>query len=246
MFKFSNFGGAMKFLVLVLTIGMLSLPAFADGVSVMPVEMAAGFETANGKLVIAGEQVVFLDETSPEFSFWIARDQVESVTDSSGTLVVTLKEPIRDRQGQRTRLAFRYAPGTTPQAMMAWFDNQARTSTSSASVATTPGAGTAATSVGKADMSYEVRHKRLFGDTNGKLVVTDQLIRYECTDKIEDSRNWALRQVKEVKLKNPYELQIIPFTGDKYEFVVKGTPITGDDFKQITDRIVEARTQSSR
>ncbi len=231
----------MKNLILCMSILVLAaLPVAADGVDVLPVEMASGFETSTGKLVIAGNQLVFLDDSSPQYSFVVTRNQVGDLRETNGTLVIVLTEPIRDRQGQKTSLSFRYGVGTSPQSAIDWFNSSASRASSAPQ---TPMATRAAQS---GDMMYDVRHKRMFGDTNGKLTMTDSLISYESTDKIEDSRNWSLREVKEVKLKNPYELQIIPFTGDKYDFVVKGTPITGDDFKAITDRVVNARVQSSR
>lgn len=231
----------MKNLILCISLLVLAaLPVAAGDVDILPVEMASGFETSAGKLIVAGSQLVFLDDSSPQYSFFMSRSQVQELREDNGTLVFVLKEPIRDRQGQRTSLAFRYSAGASPQPVMAWFNASEGTMSSAAS------GSMAGAALREGNMMYDVRHKRLFGDTNGKLVVSDTLIRYESTDKIEDSRNWALREVKEVKLSNPYEIQIIPFTGDKYEFVVKGTPITGDDFRTITDRVVGARNQTHR
>ena len=90
-------------------------------------------------------------------------------------------------------------------------------------------------------MSYEARHKHRFGGgCRGRLIVTNDRFAYESIDKIEDSRQWDLADIKELKLRNPYSMEIKPFAGAEYEMELQRSMDTGE-FNVLVDRVTKAR-----
>ncbi len=55
------------------------------------------------------------------------------------------------------------------------------------------------------------------------------------------SRRWQLKDIKEIKLKNPYEIEIDPFIGGKYTLRLDGKGMDNSEFKTIVDRVTAAR-----
>lgn len=73
------------------------------------------------------------------------------------------------------------------------------------------------------------------------MITNDQVI-FDSTDNISDSRRWAFRDIKELKLKNPYELEIEPFDGGKYSLELVGQGMSSDQYRTLVDRVTRART----
>ena len=83
-------------------------------------DLAIPFGTVSGKIIVAGEHLVFIDEQKPELSFVIAKNEVENVTIQDRTASLELSRSIQDRSGERSRLNFRLPNGDTT-ALTRWF-----------------------------------------------------------------------------------------------------------------------------
>ena len=91
-------------------------------------------------------------------------------------------------------------------------------------------------------MSYPAEFTQFIGrNSRGRLMVTADMVAYESIDNVQSSRRWQFKDIKEIKLKNPYEIEIEPFVGDRYTLKLEGKGMDSGDFKTIVDRITAAR-----
>jgi hypothetical protein len=87
---------------------------------VQKVDLAIPFGTVSGKLVMAGDHLVFIDEERPDQSFVVARSEVQDLAIQDRTASLELRRPVQDRSGERSRLNFRLAQGETV-SLKRWF-----------------------------------------------------------------------------------------------------------------------------
>jgi hypothetical protein len=87
---------------------------------VQKAELAIPFGTVAGKIVMAGDHLVFIDEEKPDQSFVVARTEIEDFTIQDRTAGLQLRRPVHDRSGERSRLNFRLTTGETV-ALRRWF-----------------------------------------------------------------------------------------------------------------------------
>lgn len=71
--------------------------------------------------------------------------------------------------------------------------------------------------------------------------MTQDRIVFESIDDIGDSRNWLPKDIKELKLDNPYKLTIDPFSGSKYTFEFQGQGMDPEVYRSLVDRVTTAR-----
>jgi hypothetical protein len=89
-------------------------------------ELAIPFGTVSGKIVMAGDHLVFIDEERPDQSFVVARAEVEDLTIQDRTASLELRRPVHDRSGDRSRLNFRLTNGESV-ALKRWFGSSVAT-----------------------------------------------------------------------------------------------------------------------
>ncbi|MEZ5401237.1 MAG: hypothetical protein R2729_16320 [Bryobacteraceae bacterium] len=228
----------MKILVVALLSALL-LPA-QEPVVVQRAELAVAFGTVAGKVVIVGDYLTFVDDEKPEASFAVARKDVEDLRLESGVLNVRLKRAIRDREGERTRLALRLPEGASPAGLQAWYD---RTPPAAPEPAATKADTNPKTAEPAGAKVYRARHKHLFGGCDGRLVLLEEQINFESISDVGHSRRWRYQDVKELKRKNPFELKIQPFGADEYEFEIPSPGIDQPDYQALVDGITRSRLQ---
>jgi hypothetical protein len=218
--------------------GMLALFAVPSaGQNVLQVELSVPFGTASGKLILSAEHMIFFDDQEPQYSFVVHRQEIQDMTVDTGVLTMQLKQPVRDRSGNSLRLSFKMPDKVGADALSAWWKgSSAVQATPSATPAATP-----ATQEKSDEQRYRAQHDHTFGSCNGQLVITLDRIVYESVTAMGHSRQWTLRDIKEIKSDSPYMLEITPFTGDNYKFQLLGTGIDPADFRALIERITKAR-----
>ena len=87
---------------------------------VQKADLAIPFGTVSGKIVMAGDHLVFIDEERPDQSFVIAKTEVEDLTIQDRTASLELRRPVHDRSGERSQLNFRLANSDTA-SLKRWF-----------------------------------------------------------------------------------------------------------------------------
>ena len=203
------------------------------------VEHAVPFGTVTGKLLMLGNSLVFYDDQQPESSLVIARSAVQSLTVEGPTITVQTRDTVRSRSGEIRQLSFRVSAGGDAAPATTWFS------------ATAPGADTPAlapkSSTAKAaakanePTSYQVVQDKRIGSTEGRLLVGEDMVSYESISDVKASRRWEYRSLKEIRLPNPYQLEVRPFEGDAYKFKLEGSGMDPAAFKQLVDRVTAAR-----
>jgi len=98
---------------------------------VQKAELAIPFGTVSGKIVMAGDHLVFIDEERPDQSFVVARTEVQDLTIQDRTAGLELRRSVHDRSGERSRLNFRLTNGEAV-ALKRWFGSAATTPTPAA------------------------------------------------------------------------------------------------------------------
>ena len=195
-------------------------------VEVKKVELSVPFGTVYGKVALVGDFLVFVDDEQTNTSFAIARNQIQNISSDGGMVTIETKQPVRDRSGERSKFSLRLIEGDLV-TLINWSQ-------------LTP--GTSTVSSNGEQMSFPAQHTQRFGrNSRGRLIVNNEIIAYESTDRVASSRRWQLKDIKEIKLKNPYEIEIDPFIGGKYTLRLDGKGMDNSEFKTIVDRVTAAR-----
>ena len=149
------------------------------------------------------------------------------------TVTVQLREGVRDRAGNSTRLIVRLGTPAEGAAVQRWFGKEEPALSRSEPAAS----GSAETLTFSAQ-----RKKRLRGNTYGRLIVDGERIIFESTDNASESRRWELKEIRQIKLKNPYELELRSFRGEKYTLLLLGSGMDNSQYREMVDRVTRART----
>ena len=204
-------------------------------VEVKKAELSVPFGTVNGTAVLVGDYLVFIDEQQVQSSFAIARSEIQKITREERGVRIETRQPIRDRSGERNQFTVRLSDGdlTTLMNWSSILPNQPTQPTPTTSVAGVSDAQ---------QMSFPAGFTQFLGrNSRGTLMVNAEMIAYESIDNLGSSRRWQYKDIKEIKLKNPYEIEINPFVGDKYNLRLEGKGMDNGDFRTIVDRITAAR-----
>lgn len=203
------------------------------------VEHAVPFGTATGKLLMLGNSLVFYDDQQPENSFVLARSAVQSLTAEGPSITVQTHDTVRIRSGEVRQLSFRVLTRGDTAAVTNWYSATVASAVASSSNAMAPADNPAR--MAKEAASYQVVHDKRLGSTEGRLLVGDDMVSYESVSDVKASRRWEYRSIKEIRLSNPYQLEVRPFEGDTYKFKLEGSGMDPAAFKQIVDRVTAAR-----
>lgn len=188
----------------------------------------AAADPAPGNVALLPDTMVFLDDERPEASFFFPRANVQDLTVDAETVTVQLRNPVRDRAGSTNRVILRLAAPGEAAALQRWFGEEGP------AVQPALGAGV---------LTFSAQRKKRFrSNTDGKLIIDDQRLIFESTDNATDSRRWDLKDIRELKHSNPYELEIRPFHGDRYTLSLSGSGMDNAQFREIVDRVTRART----
>lgn len=194
-------------------------------------EVPDAFGTVSGRVVLAGDRLVFSSDRKPEASFSAARGDIQSATADGNVIAIQLRSPIRDASGERARLTIRVADQAAASAIRGWF----------AQVFSSAQDAAKATDSASEARTYQAHHKKVFGGSKGRPLVTNTGLAYESIDNVKDSRRWEFRDIKELKLKSPYELEVKPFSGDEYTFGMDGQGMSNGDYQDLIDKVTKAR-----
>lgn len=217
----------MRTTILFLALLLMAAPTYAvsNDFEAAPARLAIAFGVADGQLLQVGDYLVFADSSEPLRSFAIPRSDVSELKASADMVTLVTRVPV----GDRTTFTFRMTDAATAARFAGW----ARTSRAAAVNQDSEVAFT---------RTYVVRQKRRMGsDSEGRLVFSGDRVSYESITDIDKSRSWTLSEIKELKRKNPYRVEISPFVGDSYTFDLVGTGLASDDYKHLADRITQLR-----
>ncbi|HEX4945357.1 MAG TPA: hypothetical protein VFZ34_01675, partial [Blastocatellia bacterium] len=110
-----------RFVHLILLLFMLALGASAQTpVKVQKAELSIPFGVVKGRLIAVGQTLVFVDEETPDASFAIEKASIRNLTEQDGVITIDTSSPIKDRSGERTRLALRLIEGNGAM-LAAWY-----------------------------------------------------------------------------------------------------------------------------
>ncbi len=207
-------------------------------VRVFTAELSAPFGAVTGKVVVHDSLLTFVDSEKPEASFTVDKTNVQSITRLNDSLVVQLKKAVKDRVGESNRLSLRLSVPSESTVVEQWLEQGLTATAPATGSQASPGAPAAASD----RWSFPARRSKRIGGTDGTLVVTQERVIFESLDKAEETRRWELKEIKELKRKNPYEVEIIPFQGDKYSLKLSGSGMETEQFRQLVDRISQARS----
>jgi len=198
------------------------------------VELSMPFGTAGGRLVTAGEYLIFVNDPNVGKSFVIPRVNVQNINVENGIMSIALNQPMRGEAGEPSRLSFRFTNPADADSIVRW----SKTASAERSAAA-PNVGEP--KIAGQQFSYEVKHNHRVGSCAGRLFVAADRVTYESLTDVNDSRQWSMKDIKEVEHKSPYRLEIKPFTGNDYSFEFLGSAMKNEDYTGFTKSIAAAR-----
>jgi hypothetical protein len=205
-------------------------------IRVFRADSTSGGSSVVGKLVLLPDTLAFVDDERPEASVAVPKSGIQSLENENDLVTIQLRQSVRDRAGSTNRLMMRLTTQAEASSVARWWGG-ATTGTAAAA-----GGGAAEATSGDEMVFSASRKKRFRGNTAGKLIIKDDRVIFDSVDNISDSRQWALRDIKEMKLKNPYELEIDPFDGNKYTLELIGQGMSTDQYRELVNRVTQART----
>lgn len=200
----------------------------------LAVEHAIPFGQIQGKLILYGDYLVFVDEAQPSDSFVAPRAAIENLTADGASITIQLSAPVRNRTGEVRRLSFRALNGD-PSPITSWYGSRPA-APEAAAAATAPAAPAP-----EGAKVFPASHNHRIGSCSGRLLITADRLSYESTDSVSHSRRWELKQIREISLPNPYELNIRPFGESNYKLRLEGSGMDPAAYKELVDRIAAAR-----
>ncbi|MDZ7640115.1 MAG: hypothetical protein U5J83_18000 [Bryobacterales bacterium] len=101
---------------------LLVIPAPANTDVVMfPAELSVSFEAVQGRVVLAGDQVLFWSDSATYPSFYFHKAIVGRSGIANNVLTVETQEPIRIQDGSRSRFDFRMTGTADASSIERWF-----------------------------------------------------------------------------------------------------------------------------
>ncbi len=214
-----------------------SLLVAQTNVDVRKATLSVPFGEVKGKILVVENFLIFVDEEKLDDSFAIDRRMVANVERMDRQVIIETKEPIRDRSGERTRLAFRLNDKETA-AIMTWFERGPTVN----DFANTATGGRSAAENRRAVLIYDAKHKHsLYGSCQGKLVVKENMISYESLNDRGHSRQYPFSDIKKLKRNGPYQMEVQTFNRGSYNFELQGNGMDIADFKTLEESIATAR-----
>lgn len=228
--------------VMLLVFAGTVLPLFGQlPVQSQKAEMSIPFGVVTGRLVTVGQYLLFIDEEKPELSFAITRNGIRNLSVVAEILTVETLKPVRDRSGEKTALSFRLSKPLDAQLFVDWFKTTAEAAAPPAEKeADKKEAAKKETVV--PTKTYQARHNHFpTGGCSGRLIIEPNRVVFESIGEINHSRQWDLKDIKELKRNNPYSIKIVPFLGNEYNLELQGQGMDSDEFKDLVDRVTAAR-----
>jgi hypothetical protein len=202
-----------------------------------PAELALPFGAASGRVVVSGNYLIFVTDTTVENSFVIPRDNVQDITSNGGVTTLVFRQPMRDQSGERAGAIFKFTNAADADAIARWSKMGTADRSSSA-----PTNETKETAAGQT-FNYSVKHNHKLGSCTGRLMVNGDRLSFESLTDVNDSRQWSMGDIKEVKHNSPYKLDVKPFTGNDYSFNFLGKGMDNADFTALTKLIAATRAR---
>lgn len=207
-------------------LALFALPFSAHAeLQAVAADRSVPFGVAQGQLLLLDQQIVFADVQDPSKTFAVARSEVSSANVRDGIVTVLTNTPIA---GSTTH-TFRIATSESLD-LAAWLSAEPATSAEAAPASDGEEEGFR--------YEFDVEEERtLAGDESGKLILTQDQIRYVSITEADRSFTWEYRDVKEFIRKNQNKIKIKSFAGADYTFTLIGEGLTSSDYRAIADRI---------
>lgn len=188
--------------------------------------------TAQGKLVIRGDQMTFIDDNNPDMSFIVPKSDVRAARWEGGRLTVNVAHPYTSSLGaDREDVIFVMPDQTSAGSVISWVGVPVAGFTGEADrVVVAP------SNLQITDVRFDVNN----GDQKGKLMLQNDELVFESLSDAKHSRHWKYTDVRELS-KNGKEIKIQPYHGDKYEFQFHNKAMLETAYNLLSDKVVAAR-----
>lgn len=213
-------------------IGLVAAPVFIEAQSdihVQSAELSVPFGVQEGSVVLVDDRLIFVDATEPSASFAIAKSNVATVDQDGEVVTIAVRRP--GGNGRR-ELSMRLSE---PDAVVSW---HARTRSASA----TASAQRDVEATG-AVASYQAQHDHRLGTCLGQLIIMENRLAFESISEVNDSRQWAFDDIREVRQDGIYKLSITPFIGNSYNLQLVGRGMDSAQYRNLVDKITGARAR---
>ena len=191
----------------------------ADRMAVYNAQLSGPMGTDSGRVILAGDQLVFFEDVNPDLTFSIPKSEIRSLRWANGVLTLNAAQAFTYGEGSRADASIRLTDPAMSNAIATWVGVPLE-----GAVVTSPNTITTTTVVQPVtQMVFPVKHE---GD-RGKLIMGPTSIEFQSYNHPNKSRSWTYSQIKEIKRDHgERKIEIYPSHGDKYEFKTNGPEIT--------------------
>jgi hypothetical protein len=188
--------------------------------------------SADGKLVIRGDQMTFIDDNNPDASFIIPKTDVRRATWAGGRLTIGLARPYASSLGgNQSDLVLVMPDQTSAGGVINWIGVPVEGFAGEADRSAMP-----PNSLQVTDVRFDVKN----GDQRGKLMLQGGELVFESLTDAKHSRHWKYSDIRSLE-KDGDKLEVKPFHGDKYEFKFHNKAMLDTAYNLISDEVVVGR-----
>lgn len=199
-----------------------------EHVYIQKVQVYAPNGAMNGRIVLFGDRMTYVDDSNPDLSFVVPRADVRKARWADGRLTIELARPYRANESS---VALLMSDSAKPGRVVTWVGVPVEGLSNEASRMTAVPVETEITEV-----TFETNH----GDHKGRLTLSANELRYDAMKDPSDSRRWAYSQIRDVG-RDGNEVKVMPFDGKKYEFKFHNDLLRQTAYDMIRDRMEMAR-----
>lgn len=219
----------------------------ADRVIVDPAQMLGQYNSDPGKLIFAGNQLIFVDDANPSNSFALSRADITSYNMANGVVTLMMAQPLNMPMGSSPTVSFRVMNANTPSDISAWAGmpaagapqypvNSADRYAGPDNVGPAPG-GPPPDQAVAGDYQYNAH----YNGEDGRLIVGPGSLQFVSVRHPDRSRTWDYREIREFKREGD-NVKLEPYRGDSARIYIDGgRPMSDQVYNMIGDRIVDAR-----
>lgn len=178
------------------------------------------------------DQLVFVDDTRPDNSFAIARNEISDYRTERNIVTITTRRPLGTWAGNQTSLQFTIWNDTL-EPLTLWAGARQVTPIASASGQ-------------RAEWVYYAKHPHKLGlvpsgSCAGNLIVAKDRLTYDSLEEREHTRQWLFKDIRSTKRRSPYRLEIETRAGEKYALELEGKGMDISVYRQLQNWIALAR-----
>ena len=209
--------------LLTITLAFCAVAAWAEDMVIQKVEVLGPSGNINGRLVMLGDRMVFVQENNPDVAFVIPKGDIRAARWGEGRLTIDLSKPYIEN---RSNFVVVMRDPSYAGRMVTWMGVPVEGISNEA----TRVAGASPT-VEVTDVAFDITS----GDDKGKLTLTSNDVRFDSRG--GKTHRWSYSDIREVKRSGDHEIKVKVADGKDFDFKFKNPVLLNTAYDLLSGRV---------